>query len=112
MTDLFNIDLQMFAEENPIDTGDSASAQVETSTVEAADTNAMSRDEFKASSSFLKSFQASQEAGMDQKPVEETTVEERTVTDNSSQPDNKAPGTKEGAAKKNPTRSLQIADAN
>jgi len=75
----------------PVDTN-TAAAPAET-TPPAADAS-MTRDEFKASSSFLKQFQASQEAGTDQKPAAEV-PKESTVVDNSVQPGEKTPETNE-----------------
>lgn len=51
-------------------------ASVETTpTHETATDGSMTKEEFKASSSFLKQFQASQESGTEQKPVEQPTQE-------------------------------------
>ncbi len=101
MSDLFQIDLQLFSESQ----GETPNAPVETSTEPAVqpadnnqpavDANSMSRDEFKASSSFLKKFEASQESGLTQKPAADGTPSKESTVDNSEKPDEKAPGTGE-----------------
>jgi len=63
----------------------------------------MTRDEFKASSSFLKQFEASQETGTEQKPVVDETVPEESTADNPAPPDDTTPEEKKEEEPTEPT---------